>query len=499
MAYVTYYDDNPDQYASNPVTVHFVDGIYNGILTPDKTNSQIDAILQKAPYTNIDLFGSKVHSVWETSALLSYCKGRYRQYMNILDTLVTWEQRLIGLEKYDRVPKNKTMAYVNYDYYMYQGAFGVSYKYDTQNRACNPTNLLYSDDDVIWGLSHEWGHQHQMTPYFCWTGLSESSNNMNSCYNVLHMGYKYSEGYATRIQNNWTAAYNHFFNDTPTTATSASYIYVGANKGNYTYNTSTKVGTAVTAGTGDYVHENEITGAGGRAVKRIKAYDNRANFSCTEFQEGAATQYANTYGNVIPTLAADPEHSLSTSEVYAEENTVPFFMLYCYFSANGVPDYAQDLYESLRQTDNTEGSTVEKQTGVDKYELLASVQNGNKNSKYATFAASYPNSCWITRGYVGTSNTYIQNSVPFIFNYIRKASRICGYNLFPFFDKFGFMKQIYLCVDDYGNKYYAMTSYMKDEFKADMEALNLKTLTDAMIETISHTDIPTFDRPVIPN
>ena len=40
---------------------------------------------------------------------------------------------------------------------------------------------------------------------------------------------------------------------------------------------------------------------------------------------------------------------------------------------------------------------------------------------------------------------------------------------------------------------------MKEEFKKDMEALNLKTLTDEMIESISHSPIPTFPVPEIPN
>lgn len=40
---------------------------------------------------------------------------------------------------------------------------------------------------------------------------------------------------------------------------------------------------------------------------------------------------------------------------------------------------------------------------------------------------------------------------------------------------------------------------MKDEFKADMEALGLKEMTDEMIERISHTNIPEFETPNIPN
>ena len=59
---------------------------------------------------------------------------------------------------------------------------------------------LTADDDAIWGLSHEWGHQHQMQPYFCWSGMGEVSNNIFSYYNTQHMGYKYTRGSWNRVR-----------------------------------------------------------------------------------------------------------------------------------------------------------------------------------------------------------------------------------------------------------------------------------------------------------
>ena len=40
---------------------------------------------------------------------------------------------------------------------------------------------------------------------------------------------------------------------------------------------------------------------------------------------------------------------------------------------------------------------------------------------------------------------------------------------------------------------------MKAEFKADMEALNLKEVDDKMMEKIAHSDLPVYPTPVIPN
>lgn len=467
LAYIRYYADTDSAVAVSPnVKVHFINGQINGYLSPDKTNDEMDKILANATNRCIDLYGSKVHSIWESAALRASCKTTdsklkgYRQYMNVLDTLVHWEQELLGFMKYGREPKGShTMAYVNYTYYMFQGSYGVSFKYDNQSRVLNCNNIVYNDDDAIWGLSHEWGHQHQMTPYFCWSGLSESSNNMNSCYNVLHMGYSGSHG--ARIQDNWTKAYNEFVSETA--------YYDGATKVYY-------------PGTG--------------SSKRADAQKYASEFNwCSELQQAATKQ-----DTIITSVKTDPEHAVSTNEVYVEQNTAPFFMLYCYFSGEGgKPDYAKDMYEALRQTDDVNGSTIEKKDGVDKYEMLASIQNGNKNNKYMAFKNKYATSCWITNGYITAGLNYTQNSVPFIMNYIRKVSRISGYNLFPFFDKFGFLRTICLRIDDYGTKHYAMTAAMKAEFKADMEALGLKTLTDTMIEKISHSSIPTFKTPVFPN
>lgn len=105
----------------------------------------------------------------------------------------------------------------------------------------------------------------------------------------------------------------------------------------------------------------------------------------------------------------------------------------------------------------------------------------------------------MTKGYIHEGATWTENSVPFIFNYIRKASKICGYNLFDYFDKFGFLRTVVMTIDDYGNKNYAMMEDMKAEFKADMEALQLKPITAEMIETMAHASVPIYDTPVIPN
>ena len=481
LAYISYYaDENAENYS--PVQVHFVYGQVNGYLTPDKTNEEMHQLCANARNTCIDLVGKHVHSIWTAKGLYDYCKASdgtsqgYRQYMNLLDSLIAWEHQLLGLQKYGRVPQNKTMAYVNYTYYMFQSGYGVSFKFNQEQRVLNCKTLMYQDGDAIWGLSHEWGHQHQMQPYFCWAGLGESSNNMNSCENVLRMGY-HDDYHAGRIKDAWNNAYSTFFTNVNNT----------------------------------YQSEVNDQGEPMPTYWRLNAYEKIDRFDwCPAVQDEIREQYATYYKNgawQIPSIASDPEHALSTNEVYVEQNTAPFYMLHNYFSYilpkegdNSKKDFQLDLYEALRQNDEPNGSTVEpNKTTVDKYELLASAQNGNKNGKYDEFITKYPSSCWTTQGYIRKEATWTENSVPFIFNYIRKASRISGYNLFDYFDRFGFLRTIIMTIGDYGNKDYVMMEDMKAEFKADMEALNLKTVDAAMMEKIAHSALPVYNTPVIPN
>lgn len=479
LAYIAYYSDEyPVDHTKYPnVKVHFINGSVNGYLSPDRTNEELDEVLKNAKNRCIDLVGDKVHSIWQVSGMQNYCKAidgtskGYVQFMNVLDTLVGWEQHLLGLQKYNREPDNRTMAYVNYTYYMFQGDYGVSFMYNQESRVLNCKTIMKNDDDAIWGLSHEWGHQHQMQPYFCWAGQGESTNNMNSCENVLRMGYTGSHG--ARIKNNWTAAYDHFFNNVDATYASE------ANQPTY---------------------------------PRVRAYENISRFSWSkEVQDEIRAQYAQYYKNgawQIPSISSDPEHALSSNEVYVEENTAPFYMLHNYFSYtlpkegdSSLAEFQLDLYESLRQNDEENGSSIEKingqkKTTVDKYELIASAQNGVKG-KLDELLEKYPETCW--KKYLSKSSTWTQNSVPFIFNYIRKASLLSGYNLFDYFDKFGFMRTIIMTIDDYGMKDYAMMKDMKDEFKKDMDALNLKEVSAEMMEKIAHSDLPVYETPDIPN
>ena len=458
LAYICYYaDKNPEKYSD--IKVHFVNGQINGYLSPEKTNIEMQQICKNAKNRCMDIFGKKVHAIWEADALYKYCRSNngqlgYRQYMNVLDSLIVWEHRSLGLEKYNRIPKNKTMAYVNYTYYMFQGGFGVSFHMDQQSRVLNCKKLIEQDDVAIWGLSHEWGHQHQMHPHFCWSGMSEVSNNMQSYYNVMKMGYRRSD----KI-NAWKPARAHFLND-------------------HEFSSGTKVSKA-----------------------RQGAYEDRNRFSFSPALFAVANEMKNA---TIPAVATNKVKGVAYAEVGIGEMLCPLIMLHNYFTTHGYPDFMPDWYESLRQSDDPNGSQVEKKGAVDKYEIIASCQNHNKNGKLKELREKYPNSCWVKDKLITEQHcNQNDNAAPYIMNFCRKVSRLTGYNLFPYFEQWGYFRQVAIRMEDYGMKYFVMTENMYNEFKADMDALvqsgELKEMPEGMVNDISNSPDWFQSRPTFPN
>ncbi len=463
LCYIGNYNSEADIKAgiAQTVTVHVVNGAVNGVLRPTLTNEQNQAILDNACHGVIDVIGSHVHGIWEVEAMKQYSKDRYVQYMNLMDQLIIWMHRLMGIEKYNMCFGNTTLAFCCNWTYMTQTGTGIAMGATSQSRLCNPVALMNTDSDAIWGFSHEWGHQHQIDPYLRWSGTWEVTNNICSIYNYLRMGY------TDRVVSSRDNAVDVHLNDNHSVTTSSA---------------------------------------------RQTAIDNATNGTaldwCTALKEFAAAQTA-----TVARYADDKDHAVSIFETNIGHYMMMFYMLNDYFceaqsedyrpASDYIKDFDCDLYQSVRTTASTEGSTVEKDT-IDKYELIAHAQNGG-NAKYTRLKELYPESCWVTQGYLNGSNNKGQNLVPFVLNYVRKASILSGYNLVPYFERWGLLRSIAMYVGDYQSSYYLMPEDMLEEFRADMQKCTdrygnpLKEVTDEFIEKISKAPIPQYEKPVIPN
>ena len=369
LAYIAYFSEGHAD-ACPPINIHFVGGTINGYLSPDMTNEQMHKMTAEAPSQFIDLVSKKVHAVWTSEGMHKFCKADdgkslgYRQYMNILDSLMTWEQRVVGFEKYGHTPRNRTLLYVNFDHSpAYQWPLGICVNVENESNQLDCRSLVYDCSECIWGLGHEWGHQHQLEPYFNWRGMNEVSNNLNAYYCVMHMGYRYEQ--------------------------------IDADK------------------------REEIE-------KNIEHYLNDKTDDCP-FQINGI--YDNAFGRLAP-----------------------FLKLYNYFTnEGGKPDFLPDLYEAFRHADMPETNNI----------------------------------------------------VPYIMNFIRTASVISGYNLLPFFERFGFLRVKDFVLMDYDTSYYQLTQEQLNAFRKEMDDLaqkeKLEAMPDGMIEKIAHTPDIEYERPVFEN
>ena len=230
------------------------------------------------------------------------------------------------------------------------------------------------------------------------------------------------------------------------------------------------------------------------ANTRDNAY---ANKSAVSWNNYFTTLVNDTYNNHRD-WTAEAKQSVYSFDFTNYCTARPFIAISFYaISTLGMPDFSYDLFEALRQTDKKSGNTIVgssiEKSGVDKYEILAAAQNGDANA-CSQFRSAYSSSVWTTKNYINSSHLgWDVNSVPFILNYIRKASRLSGYNLFPYFEKCGLLRQV--AYRTYGGAWYLMTADMYDEFRNDMNALGLATCDDNRVKAILQVANPNWTLP----
>lgn len=191
LAYIHYYSNEPEK--ENPVTVHFVNALVNGYFDITKNNNaDWKALIDKAVYPVIDARGRHIQIAYPVEACKAYAYERGVDLINNYDSLVCRQHRFIGLEKYNRVPANRILARVNFNYYMFRDGDGVAYMGTKPGYAMamvvDPDRVI--SGDPCWGFSHEVGHVHQLRPYLNWGGLGEVSNNIVTMYVTTSFGNK---------------------------------------------------------------------------------------------------------------------------------------------------------------------------------------------------------------------------------------------------------------------------------------------------------------------
>jgi len=176
-AYISYFDDDPEN--APTVKVHFATGMVNGYFDITKNSDQDwNRLLDNAVSPIMDARGKFIQVAYPVKWLKEFAYGKGRELIGNYDKLLWYQYELMGLVKYNKLPKNRILARVNYNYYMFRDGDGVAYlgNRSTMRMVTDPKVVIKGDP--CWGFSHEVGHVLQMIPQMTWAGMTEVSNNM---------------------------------------------------------------------------------------------------------------------------------------------------------------------------------------------------------------------------------------------------------------------------------------------------------------------------------
>lgn len=163
--------------AAKTARMHFVGGKVQGYYRKGATtDEQWTRMISEAPYREIDIVGDYAHLTWLASQFKAAPQYVARQ-IDSLDRLVFLQQKLAGLEKYNKMFRNR-MYFIhltggNPNASMYRTAYTSGYGeiFTTPERF----------QARIWVLGHEVGHINQLYG-MRWAGMTEVSNNIYSLF-----------------------------------------------------------------------------------------------------------------------------------------------------------------------------------------------------------------------------------------------------------------------------------------------------------------------------
>lgn len=186
-AYINYYVE--DVANSQEVTIHFPLGEVNGYFDASvNSNDDWNMLLSNAVSPIMDAKGKYVQVAYPVEYFKQFAMGKGVELLNNYDKMLLNHYTFMGLKKYNRMPDNRILARVNYNYYMFRDQDGVAYLGDqsTMRMVTDPSEVVKGD--ACWGFSHEVGHVLQMSPQLTWGGLTEVSNNLYSLYTTIALG-----------------------------------------------------------------------------------------------------------------------------------------------------------------------------------------------------------------------------------------------------------------------------------------------------------------------
>lgn len=159
------------------VKVHILTGKVNGYFDIACHNDQDwDRLLASAVSPVYDIVGRKVHLVYPVD-VLKEASGKGVELVQLYDSLISLQHRMMGLEKYNRIPDNHMFARVAWGGFMFADGMGAGFGEGVLKELVKPERLRKTSS---WGVSHEFGHVNQVRPDMKWVGTTEVTNNLYS-------------------------------------------------------------------------------------------------------------------------------------------------------------------------------------------------------------------------------------------------------------------------------------------------------------------------------
>lgn len=209
LGYIFYHTDNYK--TASPIKIHIATGSVNGYYDTQKhTEADWERLLNNAQFQYFDVLGQYAHLTFPTQAFKQYAANNGAELIRTYDKLVYDEQEFLGLHKYNRTPKNRVCFHVMYHHYMYSTAYRIAMNETTLSTVADVNKLKRNG---IWGVAHELGHTHQVSPNFKWIGMTEVTTNIQTLHIQTSWGNKsrletdQPNGFNSRYDN---AFYNSF-------------------------------------------------------------------------------------------------------------------------------------------------------------------------------------------------------------------------------------------------------------------------------------------------
>jgi len=175
--YINYY--TPDYKTAAVIKIHIASGAVNGYFDISRHNEDDGKkLLDNSVSEIMDIRGSRVQLAYSVASLKSQCYGRLGELIKEYDNVISIEQTMMGLAKYNRLPANHMFGRVVWSGYMFADGWGAGFHDNTMATVANPNNVRTNG----WGIAHEFGHVNQVRPGMNWVGTTECTNNIYSAW-----------------------------------------------------------------------------------------------------------------------------------------------------------------------------------------------------------------------------------------------------------------------------------------------------------------------------